>query len=134
MAVADRPARIPMPMPGPMTPRAARPAPMCSIRDSLLEPAVSGDAWLLVAGLQRCRLRSPGCGKHVLRDVPLLLVMALDGQDDEDEREDAEDEGLDRVEHELQREQGDGDESDRQRCDHAECDLAAVDVAEESER
>jgi hypothetical protein len=34
--------------------------------------------------------------------------MAFDRQDDEDEREDAEDEGLDRVEHELEREQGDG--------------------------
>ena len=35
-AAADRPARMPMPMPGPMTPRAARPAPMCSIRAFLL--------------------------------------------------------------------------------------------------
>src|ERR1044072_1744544 len=60
--------------------------------------------------------------------------MAFDGQDDEDEREDAEDEGLDRVEHQLQREQGDGDEDDRQRGDHAERDLAAVDVGEEEER
>src|SRR4029077_15465545 len=31
MAAAARPARIPIPMPGPMTPIAARPAPMCSI-------------------------------------------------------------------------------------------------------
>src|SRR5262249_46598672 len=59
---------------------------------------------------------------------------ALDGQDDEDEREDAEDEGLDRVEHELEREQGDGDECDRQGRDDPEGDLATVNVAEESER
>src|SRR4051812_24223101 len=60
--------------------------------------------------------------------------MALDGEDDEDEREHAEDERLDRVEHQLEREEQDGNEGDRQRGDDAERDLAAVDVAEESER
>src|SRR5690242_8479428 len=132
IAVADSPARMPMPMPGPITPSAARPAPMCSIRE--IPPRLSSCLGCLVARLQRCRLRSLGGGEHVLRDVPLLLVMALNGQDDEDEREDAEDEGLDRVEHELQAEQGDGDERDRQRGDDPEGDLATIDVAEESER
>ena len=46
--------------------------------------------------------------------VAFLLVVALDGGHDEHEREDAEDEGLDGVEHELQAVQRDRDEGDGQ--------------------
>src|SRR5256885_98666 len=67
-------------------------------------------------------------------DVALLLVMALDGQDDEDQGERAEDERLDGVEHQLERDEGDGNERDGQRGHDTEGDLAAVDVAEEPHR
>src|SRR3954451_13419155 len=60
--------------------------------------------------------------------------MALDGEDDEHEGQDAEDQCLDRVEHDFEAEQPDRDEGDGQRGDDAERHLTAVDIAEESHR
>src|SRR6266446_1550713 len=100
MAWADRPARMPMPMPGPMTPRAARPAPMCSIRNSLLIPGQAARASCASAGgLQPGRLLAFDLGHDLFGDVAFLFVMALDREGDEHEGQDAEDEGLDRVQH-----------------------------------
>src|SRR6185503_6468975 len=130
MAVADRPARMPMPMPGPMTPSAARPAPMCSI--SRLPPCwlwLSGLTLLLVGGLLR-GAAALGRRDDVLRHVALLLGVALDGENDKHQRQHAEDERLDGVEHQLEGDQQDRHDADRERRDHAERDLAAVDVAE----
>src|SRR5262249_25622371 len=106
----DSPARMPMPIPGPMTPIAARPAPMCSIRCSSCVPGRSArvrSTWVAarraagsVGGLELLRLRPLRLSEDLFGEMPLLLVMALDGQRDEDQRQDAEDQGLDRVEQE----------------------------------
>src|SRR2546423_12454695 len=94
MALEDRPARMPVPMPGPMTPSAASPAPMCSIRTVPPTPV-----WVRpggsVAGLERRGRLAFDLGQRIFRDVALFLMVAFDGQDDEHQRQDAEDEGLD---------------------------------------
>src|SRR6266478_6613978 len=101
IAWADMPARMPMPMPGPKTPRAARPAPMCSIRDFLLFPeraardpepmglccALGGAS---VGRLELGPLRAFDVIQHLFREMPLLFVVTLDREDDEDQRQDAE--------------------------------------------
>src|SRR5690349_11036936 len=100
IAPADRPARMPMPMPGPMTPRAARPAPMCSMFEI---PPGGSIAVVGLVGLTRFAVGCLAVGRrgashgleNLLRDVALLFVMALDRQDDEHQRQDAEDQGLD---------------------------------------
>src|SRR4249919_1101081 len=69
-----------------------------------------------------------------LGDVALLVTMALDGEDDEHEGQDAEDQRLDGVEHDFEAEEADRDERDREGRDDAEGDLTAVDVAEEAHR
>src|SRR6476619_2094243 len=74
------------------------------------------------------------CVKDLFGHLTLLVAMTLDRKDDEHQRQDAEDEGLDRVQHDLESEQADRDERDGQRGDDAERHLAAVDVAEESHR
>ena len=143
IAVADRPARMPMPMPGPI-PRGRRVRRRCApCREFPPTPRrAARDHWDLVgcAGAARqwagWSVAAPPVDgvERLLGDVRPPPRVALDGQDDEHERQDAEDERLDRVEHELEREQADRDERDGQRGDDAERDLAAVDVAEESHR
>src|SRR6266478_4948677 len=105
IAWADRPARMPMPMPGPKTPRAARPAPMCSIRDSSCSPSVPPGINLTVVwarldgsvgGLEPRGLLSLDLVDRLLGDMAFLFVVTLDGEDDEHQRQHAEDEGLDR--------------------------------------
>src|SRR4051794_11339725 len=83
IAPADMPARMPMPMPGPMTPRAARPAPMCSIC-RYPSYCLTGSS---VTGLERMRLLAFDLAERLLGDVALLLVVALDREDDEHERQ-----------------------------------------------
>src|SRR6476660_7542735 len=98
------------------------------------------DRWLVrlvgasVGGLELRGLRPLQGVEGLLGHLALLVSVAFDGERDEDQGQDAEDEGLDGVEHHLKAEQADGDERDRQRGDDAECDLATVDVAEESHR
>src|ERR1035437_7701540 len=108
IALLERPARMPMPMPGPMTPRAARPAPMCSM---------SGH---VVGGVA-----------DFVGEVALLVLVAFRCDEDEHEREDAEDERLDQVQEELQTVERDRQDGDREAGAHAERHLAAIDVAEE---
>ncbi len=60
-----------------------------------------------VCGLELMLLAVDGVD-GLLGDVPLLVVMALDGEDDEHEGQDAEDQGLDRVEHDLQADRATG--------------------------
>src|SRR5258705_10202694 len=136
IAWADRPARMPMPMPGPKTPRAARPAPMWSIRDSSCSPGRAPGiistvvwAWLdgSVGGLEPGRLLPIDRVDRLLGDMPFLFVVALDGQNDEHQGQHAEDEGLDGIEHQLQRDEQHRNEADRQRRDHAERDFTTVD-------
>src|SRR5215203_2939959 len=80
----------------------------------------------------------PLCPMHrvegLLGDLALFVPVAFDGEDDKHQGQDAEDQGLDRVEHHLQAEKADRDEGDRERGDDAERDLTAVDVAEEPHR
>src|SRR6185369_14729123 len=98
------------------------------------------DRWLVrpggasVGGLELGRLRPVDGIEGLFGHLALLVLVAFDGKDDEDQRQDAEDEGLDRIEHHFEAKQADRDECDRQRGDDAECDLATVDVAEESHR
>ena len=74
-------------------------------------------------------------GVHgLLAQLTLLVVVALDGGEDEHERERAEDERLDEGQHDLEAVQRDRDEGDGEAGDDAQGDLAAVDVAEESHR
>src|SRR4051794_32136847 len=125
IAPAASPPRIPMPMPGPITPIAASPAPMCSISFSLL-------CWLLA-----CVRRGGVPFGHVhcfLADVPLFLMVALDRAQYEDEGQDAEDDGLDEIEHALEQQQRHRQEHHRQSGDDADCDLTGVDVPEKSHR
>ena len=79
-----------MPMPGPMTPRAARPAPMCSIR--VLPPAarasrpgraavVGGCRALLVRPARPRPAAGRGASAASAAGVLLLVVMALDGEE-----------------------------------------------------
>ena len=67
-------------------------------------------------------------------DVALLVPVILDREHDVHQRQDAEDQRLDQVEHEFEPEQQHGQDDDRQRGDHAERDLTTVDVAEETHR
>ena len=71
---------------------------------------------------------------RLLGDVALFVVVALDGEDDEHERQDAEDQRLDGIQHDVEAEQADRDDREGQAGDDAERDLATVDVAEESHR
>ena len=70
--------------------------------------------------------------EDLLGEVALLVLVALGGDEDEHQREDAEDERLDQVQQELQPVQRDRQDRDREAGDHPERHLAAVDVAEES--
>src|SRR3954452_9539144 len=70
----------------------------------------------------------------VLGDVPFFVVMTLDRGKYEDERQDAEDDRLNEVEHALEQQQRHGQEHDGQRRDDADRNLARIDVAEESHR
>src|SRR6476619_1495416 len=72
------------------------------------------------------------CVEDLFGHLTLLVAVTLDRKDDEHQRQDAEDEGLDRVEHDLEAEKADRDERDGQRGDDTERHLATVDVAEES--
>ena len=102
-----------MPMPGPMHPEGGESgADVLHVLTSSYCPAVTtgvvgtvGDRRRSMGGLELLPL-ALDVAERLLGDVPLLLVMALDGEDDEHERQDAEDERLDRVEHELQRRPG----------------------------
>src|ERR1051326_552878 len=137
MAEDDRPARMPMPMPGPMTPMAARPAPMCSMNEFPPWVTDRGCGIALRGGLERrhvVRRFRLGVTQRLLGDVALLAAMALDREDDEHQGEDAEDERLDGVEHQLEGDHQDGHDRERQGGDDPERDLAAVDVAEEPHR
>src|SRR5689334_9811175 len=94
---------------------------------------VAGSLGPLGGGLE-LRGVALGVAERLLRDVAFLAAMTLDREDDEHEREDAEDEGLDRVEHQLKPDHQDRDDGERQGRDDPQRDLAAVDVAEESHR
>ena len=71
------------------------------------------------------------CGLASWFGVGLLVVVALDREGDEDQGEDAEDQRLDGVQHELQAEESQREDGDRQGGDDAKRDLTAIDVAEE---
>ena len=145
IAWADRPARMPMPMPGPMTPRAARPAPMCSMsRCSSCCPGRTPGfvrTWWLRRRWRGFSGRAGApCGSVAVDRVERLLgewpssswwlsiartmnisvrtlkIRAWIALSISSSAE------------------RDRDERDRQRRDDAEGDLAAVDVAEESHR
>ena len=135
-----------MPMPGPRTPRAASPAPdvIHRVSSSYSPGRRHGIIWDRGWAAPRAARQWAGWSadgswpwtvvERLLGDVALLVLVALDREHDEHEGQDAEDQRLDRVEHDLEAEQADRDERDRQRGDDAERDLAAVDVAEESHR
>src|SRR4029453_2180850 len=139
MAEVASPARMPMPMPGPTTPMAARPAPMYSMSGLPPRPGGARVLWdrrsvggrglrlpvhALLDGLDRA-----------LADVPLFVLVGLDGQGDEDEGQDTEDEGLHEVQHDLQAVEGDREQEGREEGqEDPEGHLATVDVAEESHR
>src|ERR1035437_6257576 len=142
IALLDMPARMPMPMPGPMTPSAARPAPMCStggILGNLLclrrRPKVSMIWRSGRHGLRLVRLRLiDAADTHRVTWRMVLGFVALDGDQDEHQGQDREDEGLDQVEERLQPYECDGDHGQGKRRDNGQCNLTAVDVAEESHR
>src|SRR4051812_4644097 len=141
MAPAARPPRMPMPMPGPITPIAASPAPKCSIGavPPTFGPWLDEPDWALVEGERSVRARCVWLTTlqrvhGLLGDLPLLRMVRLDGGEDEDQRQHAEDEGLDEVEHPLEQQQRDRQERHGQCRDHADRHLARVDVAEESHR
>src|SRR4051794_22583954 len=69
-----------------------------------------------------------------VRLMLLVLAVALDGRQREDQGQRAEEEGLDEVEDDLEREQPQRDERDRESGHHAQRDLTAIDVAEEAHR
>src|SRR3954454_7029630 len=75
-----------------------------------------------------------GGGHCVLSNVPLFLVMTLDRRKYEDERQHAEDDCLNEVEHALEQQQRDGQQHDGQRRDYANGHFTGIDVAEESHR
>src|SRR3954469_25001808 len=128
MAPAASPPRMPMPMPGPMTPMAASPAPICSIAavPPTFGPSLDGPDWcpwvdrarsVRARWLWLSTLHRIDC---LLADLSLFLVVRLDRGEDEDQRQDAEDEGLDQVEHPFEQQQGDGHERHGQGRDHAQ--------------
>ena len=133
-----------MPMPGPKTPSAASPAPMCSMSRLPPTPRAACPGSLGPSGRRRSRRvqwagwswrPSPSMASIASSATwPFLVAVLLDRERDEHERQDAEDQRLDRVEHAVEQEQRDREDRDGQRRDDAEGDLAAVDVAEESHR
>src|SRR3990172_10250159 len=140
MAAVDKPVRMPMPMPGPITPSAARPAPRSPMLPSMLlcsppsRPISDRAMWAASVG------RRDRCAGHIRRDVAfwnvvrLVLVVALDGDDSEHQGQHREDQCLHEVQQHLESDHGRGDDHDRQAGDDAQGNLAAVDVAEESHR
>src|SRR5687768_18210592 len=80
---------------------------------------------------------SPGvlqCVDGLLPCMTLLLVMALDGDEDEHEGQRAEDERLHERQHDLEPVQGDGDEGHEETGHDAQRHLATEDIAKESHR
>src|SRR5450759_705625 len=102
------PARMPIPMPGPMTPRAARPAPMCSICRTSSTPAETGSSnggrssrlghWFVGAFEHRIAFRKIAGRCRLV----IIRLMTLNGNHDEHEGQDREDEGLDQVQQRLE--------------------------------
>src|SRR3990172_12054759 len=143
IAAVERPVRIPIPMPGPMTPSAARPAPIISILSCYLPGARLNTGLVLRAGVGR-ESGSMGagrmCGGHwrsnvALGDIVLLvLVVSLDGDDSEHQGQQRKDECLHEIQQHFEADHGRGNDRDRESRDDAQCNLAAVDVAEESHR
>src|SRR3990170_8843618 len=131
IAVVVSPVRIPIPMPGPMIPRAAMPAPMSSI----LSPSMAAGH----STGERSRTTSVGGGRvgrsrSGLRPrLVLLVVVPLDGDEREHERQDAEHERLHEADEQLEAQEGDRRDRDEQARHDAEDELAAVDVGEEPE-
>jgi hypothetical protein len=80
-----------------------------------LRPGSSGTVVGAPSGASVGGLERGGSDPWMARAPPrrraLLVLVALDGEDDEHERQDAEDERLDRVEHDLEAEQADRDEA-----------------------
>src|SRR5262245_13350535 len=126
IAWAERPPMRPTPIPGPMTPRAASPAPKYSMScvpplSRAGGPVISG-TWVMgcvgsVGWLERRRVGFVQSLERLFGDVALLVFVTLDRERNEDERQDAEDQRLDCVEHDLQPEQADRNERDGQRGD-----------------
>ena len=128
-----------MPMPGPMTPRAARPAPMFSMNGVPSPVGGPGRARCLADGERLLRRGRMGGGvakglHGLVCRLAFLVVVALDGRDREHQGECAEDERLHEGEHDLEPVERDREHRQCKRGDHAQSDLAAVDVAEESHR
>src|SRR3954469_10410018 len=144
IALVESPVRMPMPMPGPITPRAARPAPRFSIcGGSSCRPGGSPGHVGLVGGsvveaLAAGELGGDVAFGDVLADVAValgvLFVVTLDRDQREHQREDREDQRLHEVEQDLEAEHQHRENHERQAGDDAKGDLARVDVAEESHR
>ena len=67
---------MPMPMPGPMTPMAARPAPMCSMRDVLLCPGQDGPGSFDVGSPRAMRADDQWAGWSSFGSVPCSSASA----------------------------------------------------------